>query len=220
MPVKKPQRITIHWTAGTNRVSTVDVKHYHAIAAMHPETNKPYIHFGDQNPEANNNTGDGKYAAHTRGFNTGNIGLSIAAMHGATERDMGKHPLTKPLLDAAVAQVAEYLEIYNIPLNEKTVALHSEIQTIHNVRQRGKWDINWMWDEHSNKFVYMEAREAGHRFRNMVRIYQDELAIQDGVQVAARRGTEPHSIAPGLIPAAAHFLKELVAEIRWQLSNS
>ena len=100
-------RIIMHWSAGGHSANSNDRKHYHEIV----EGDGTRVE-GDLLPEANNSTGDGNYAAHTRMFNTGSIGLSMAAMEGAKENpfDAGSAPITPEQLEAFVAMVAEYAD--------------------------------------------------------------------------------------------------------------
>lgn len=214
MAVKKPNKLTLHWTAGANKPSTIDVKHYHAIVYQ-KDDGSAAVHFGDKNPEANNDCSDGNYAAHCRANNTGNIGVGIAGMHEASQKAMGPYPINKAQIERAVEQVAEYLEIYKIPLSRKTVTLHSEVEEVHGIKQRGKWDVNWMWDEKMNAFRLMPAREAGDIFRSMVRDHQDALAEYDGFARKKRPGKVV--LDQGLFPAAGHFLSELISEIMRQM---
>ena len=138
---RKMWRIVMHWTAGGGVPNATDRKHYHVIVA-----DDATVTMGDLKPEANINTADGQYAAHTRALNTGSIGISMAAMALATERpfNAGAYPITERQLDAFVNEVADLAETYDIPISKYTVLSHSEVQTTLNVRQRGKWDINWL----------------------------------------------------------------------------
>lgn len=134
-------RIIMHWTAGGNTANNTDVKHYHEIV----EGDGTRVE-GNHLPEANNNTGDGVYAAHTRAFNTGSIGLSMAAMAGAIHSPFadGSAPITNTQLDAFVAMVAEYADTYKIPVTRRTILSHAEVPITHGIPQAGKWDIAWL----------------------------------------------------------------------------
>ncbi|MEM8623673.1 MAG: N-acetylmuramoyl-L-alanine amidase [Pseudomonadota bacterium] len=135
------KRIIMHWTAGGHSASSVDKRHYHEIVEGDGERVE-----GDHLPEANNSTSDGRYAAHTRAFNTGSIGLAMAAMSGAEERPFkkGKHPITPVQLDTFVEMVAEYADTYTIEIARETVLCHAEVPITHEIWQRGKWDITWL----------------------------------------------------------------------------
>jgi hypothetical protein len=135
------KRLIWHWTAGTNKASATDKRHYHGII----EGDGRFV-AGDRLPEANLDTSDGDYAAHTRGTNTGAIGLALAAMAGAKERPFspGKYPITQKQLEALVAETADLCETYGIPVTRRTVLSHAEVQPTLGVKQRGKWDIMWL----------------------------------------------------------------------------
>lgn len=135
------KRITPHWTAGSHKVSALDRKHYHFIIDGDGK-----VHAGDLAPEANLDTSDGHYAAHTRGANTKNIGIAVAAMAGAVERPFspGKFPITEKQIDALVGLIADLCDLYEIPVSRHTVLTHAEWQLTMGVKQRGKWDITWL----------------------------------------------------------------------------
>jgi len=131
----------MHWTAGTHAVSALDREHYHFIVAGDGK-----VVAGNLRPEANAVIKGGQYAAHTRGLNTGSIGVAVAAMAGARERpfDAGAFPITAPQLAAFTDLVAELALTYKIRITRQTVLTHAEVQPTLNVWQRGKWDIAWL----------------------------------------------------------------------------
>ncbi|MGB0855387.1 MAG: peptidoglycan recognition protein family protein [Pikeienuella sp.] len=133
-------RITWHWSAGTHKVSKLDRRHYHFAI-----DGNGVIHKGDHRPEDNLDTST-PYAAHTRGANTGNIGIALCAMHGAKESpfDPGKYPITNKQVDALVKLTAELCDTYRISVTPRTVLSHAEWQPTNGVKQRGKWDISWL----------------------------------------------------------------------------
>lgn len=136
------KRVIIHWTAGTNKASVVDKRHYHYIVE-----GDGAVVAGDLAPEANADTSDG-YAAHTRNLNTGSIGVAFAAMHGAKERpfDAGAYPITPKQVDAMARLVWTLCEKYRIPITRTTVLTHAEVQPTLGVAQSGKWDVTWLPD--------------------------------------------------------------------------
>lgn len=162
------KRIIMHWTAGTHKVSSIDRRHYHEIVGGDGKRVR-----GDLLPEANLNTRDGRYAAHTRALNTGSVGLSVAAMAGAQERPFsaGKYPITSKQLDAFVAMVAEYADTYRIPITRKTVLTHAEVQPTLGVWQRGKWDICWL----PGMAKAGNAIEVGDELRTMIKNAQKQI---------------------------------------------
>ena len=64
------------------------------------------------------------YAAHTRVRNSWSIGLSVAAMRGATPSDFGAYPLTEPQLDALCRVAATLAAFYAIDVAH--VRTHAE----------------------------------------------------------------------------------------------
>lgn len=134
------KRIIMHWSAGAHTVSSLDREHYHFIVSGAGD-----VVAGDHAPEDNINTNDG-YAAHTRGCNTGSIGVAVAAMAGATERpwNPGAFPITVGQLNLMVRTVAELAKQYGIPVTPKTILSHGEVEGTLGIKQRGKWDIAWL----------------------------------------------------------------------------
>ncbi|WP_050525500.1 peptidoglycan recognition protein family protein [Pseudorhodobacter aquimaris] len=135
------KRIILHWTAGTHHVSALDRAHYHFIVAGDGSVIE-----GDLRPESNRVINSGRYAAHTRGLNTGSIGVAMAAMLGARERpfDAGAFPITPVQLATFTDLVAELALTYKIRVTRKTVLTHAEVEPTLNVWQRGKWDVAWL----------------------------------------------------------------------------
>lgn len=131
-------RIIIHWTAGTYNVSDMDRDHYHFIV-----DGEGHVMAGRHTPEANASTSDGDYAAHTMRCNTGSIGISMACMGGAIEApfNAGKWPMKEVQVKALAAKVAALATKYKIPVTEKTVLTHAEVQPVLGIKQRGKWDV-------------------------------------------------------------------------------
>lgn len=135
------KRIIWHWTAGGNRASEIDRKHYHfmfegdgnEVKGIHPV-------------EANESPVRGQYAAHTRNCNTGSIGIAACGMYGAKERPFqsGEYPITSMSIGAMVRKTADLCEEYSIEVRRDTVLSHAEVQRTLGVRQRGKWDISWL----------------------------------------------------------------------------
>jgi peptidoglycan hydrolase-like protein with peptidoglycan-binding domain len=135
------KRIVLHWSAGTHTVGGVDREHYHYIV-----DGSGRVHEGDHEPEDNISASDGDYAAHTRGTNTGSIGVSVAAMHGARERpfDAGPYPITKKQLASFIDLVARLAKAYGIPVTRSTILTHAEVERTLGRVQNGKWDITWI----------------------------------------------------------------------------
>ena len=157
------KRIVMHWTAGTGKASAVDKKHYHEVV----EAGGNRVS-GDLLPEANKDTSDGQYAAHTRALNTGSIGVSMCAMKGAKENPFkaGSYPITFVQLREFARMIAEYCDTYNIPVTKYTVLTHAEVQPTLKVWQRGKWDITWL----PGMKEVGDPVEVGNEIRSMVRV--------------------------------------------------
>ncbi len=134
-------RVILHWTAGTNVVSSHDKEAYHFIIGGDGS-----VHDGKHKPEANISTSDGAYAAHTRGCNTGSIGVAVAGMFGAREAPFhaGAYPIRQVQVDALVRLVADLCRKYGIPVTPRTVLSHAEVQPTLGIIQAGKWDISWL----------------------------------------------------------------------------
>ena len=139
------KRIVMHWTAGAHNANGTDKRAYHYIIEGDGSIVK-----GNNPPEANRvitNPSDGStYAAHTRGLNTGSIGVAVAAMRGAREVpfDAGPSPITDAQVAAMVKHVAALADKYGIPVTRECVLTHAEVQPTLGVSQRQKWDIMWL----------------------------------------------------------------------------
>ena len=142
MPVSRPQRIVMHWTAGKYKQSSSDYEKYHEVVEGNGRRK-----LCKRRPEANNDTGDGDYAAHVRAKNTGSIGLAMCCMQDAKERpfDAGDYPMTETQLEVFIDMVAEYAETYDIPIDRRHVLSHEEVDVTLGVSQ-DKWDIMWLPD--------------------------------------------------------------------------
>ena len=138
MPDATMKRIIMHWTAGSYICSELDKEHYHFIIEGDEDVIK-----GDYSIKANEKLmGEGTYAAHTLGTNTGSIGVSVCCMAGATESpyNAGKYPFKREQLIQLVNIVAQLCARYKIPVTRQTVLSHAEVQPTLGIQQRGKWD--------------------------------------------------------------------------------
>jgi hypothetical protein len=136
-------RITLHHTGGVHTAGAADRAAYHrlvqgdgsVVEGVHPITaNAP------GKPLA-----AGRYAAHTRGLNTGNIGVSLCAMGGAVWANPTacKWFPTAVQVNAMVVEVARLARAYGIPVDRRTVLTHAEVEPTLGVAQRGKWDFDY-----------------------------------------------------------------------------
>ena len=155
-------RVHIHWTAGAYGDIALERRHYHVIIL---EDGRAVM--GDLAPEANANTSDGRYAAHTRAANSGAIGVSLDAMAGATTHpfNIGKYPLTKAQLKGMAREVANLCDTYDIPVSRYSVLSHAEIEPTLGIKQRGKWDITWL----PGMTELGDPVEVGDVIRSMIR---------------------------------------------------
>ena len=132
------KRIILHWTAGRYKASKLDRKHYHYIVEDDGNIVK-----GDHDVEANRPpVKKGGYAAHTLRCNSNSIGISCAAMAGAKENEAEhKYPITAAQFNEMCELTASMCIEYDIPVNNKTVLSHAEVEKNLGKKQRGKWDI-------------------------------------------------------------------------------
>lgn len=139
MPNAKMLRVIFHWTAGQWKASPDDREHYHLLIEDDSKLVRgiPTI---DKNDASGVKTG---YAAHTKGCNSGSIGVSLCGMANAKESpfDAGKKPITKTQWETLPGVVADLCRRYGIPVGPKTVLSHAEVQDTLKIQQNGKWDI-------------------------------------------------------------------------------
>ena len=140
MPDANMKRIIWHWTAGSYNASETDKEHYHMLVEGDEDVIK-----GEFSIKANERImGEGTYAAHTLGTNTGSIGLSVCCMAGATESpyNPGKYPFKREQLLQLVNITAQLCARYKIPVGRTTTLSHAEVQPTLGIQQRGKWDYS------------------------------------------------------------------------------
>ncbi|MDX1070533.1 N-acetylmuramoyl-L-alanine amidase [Sinorhizobium medicae] len=138
MPDAKMGRIVCHWTAGAHKASEFDRGHYHILI----EDGGKLVR-GIPSIALNEAPAKRGYAAHTLGANSGSIGVSLCCMGGSNEApfDPGKYPMTREQWDALTSVVADLCRRYSIPVTDKTVLSHAEVQNNLGIQQRGKWDF-------------------------------------------------------------------------------
>jgi len=162
LPAANMQRIICHWTAGTHNASDFDKAHYHILINGDGTVVK-----GIPSIKLNESPAKAGYAAHTLNCNSGSIGVSLACMAGATEVPFnpGKFPMTKTQWDMLSSVVAELCKFYKIPVTDKTVLSHAEVQLNLGIKQRNKWDYTRLAFEPDIK----GARPCGDRLRAEVK---------------------------------------------------
>ncbi len=161
MPRAAMRRVHLHWTAGAYNANGLDQNAYHLLI-----DGTPRLVRGKWPISANVNCPRGAYAAHTLNANTGAIGVSICCMGGpgVTMANHGQYPMKREQWEMAVQAVADLCRFYSIPVTDKTVLTHAEIQPNLGIRQNGKWDIATLSFDRS----FDTARKVGDRLRREV----------------------------------------------------
>ena len=160
MPDCKMKRIILHWTAGGYNASSTDKEHYHILIQGDGTLVR-----GDHPIDDNVSTADDDYAAHTRGRNTGSIGVSVCCMVGAHEKTskFGVAPMKKAQWLQMAAVTAELATFYKIKVTPKTILGHGEVEKNIGPKQKGKWDPMVLpWDTSLTK------AQVGNLFRSEV----------------------------------------------------
>lgn len=161
-------KITLHWTAGGNIPNEKEMRCYHYLIDT-----KGLVYKGIYAPEDNINCKDGKYAAHTGGGNTGNIGVSFCGCYipkGTPVRN-SKYPLTRIQVERGFKLVAEIAKKYNIPIDKEHVFTHYEFGLAHpKTESAGKIDIIYM-----APFPDISAKDCGDFIRNKIKWYYTRL---------------------------------------------
>lgn len=139
MPKADISRVIVHWTAGRHRASEVDRSHYHILTEGDGRLVRgvPTI---DKNDASGARAG---YAAHTLHCNTGSAGVSMCCMALAVESPFspGPAPMTEVQWNANARVVADLCRRYGIPITDRTVLTHAEVQPNLGIAQKGKWDV-------------------------------------------------------------------------------
>ena len=155
--------VTIHWTAGTGKANATDKSHYHYLVEFDGNIVK-----GNFIPEDNANCNDGKYAAHTGGGNTGNIGVALCGMAGyqSGKPNSTKYPLTAIQCEATWKLIAELCKKYDI--NPSDVTTHYEFGKAHpKTTSYGKIDIVYLPSQPN-----LKANEVLKYIQNKVKWYR------------------------------------------------
>jgi hypothetical protein len=121
--MQKIKYITIHWSVDNGEINEEAKKHYHYCIDR-----KGRIHNGHYTPEDNIDCLDGKYAAHTGGMNTGNIGVAFLGMLGyKSPKNMGNYPITQIQFEHGLRFIASLCIKYGIEPTKENVRTHYEI---------------------------------------------------------------------------------------------
>lgn len=153
-----PKRVICHWTAGAHRASDLDRKHYHLLLEHvegDPErTEDDRVRWIAGVPIERNmrllSRADTDYAAHTRGMNSYSIGVALCGMRGAVDRrpaepvDPGPSPISRVQVEALIGFLWQMRIVYGLTPTPAQMHTHYEAETLHGVKQAGKWDITWL----------------------------------------------------------------------------
>jgi N-acetyl-anhydromuramyl-L-alanine amidase AmpD len=138
-PAADLRRTIVHWTAGSNKASSIDRQHYHILIEGDGKLVRgvPTI--------AANAVGSvlRPRASHTLNCNTGSIGVSLCGMRGAVERPFkaGPSPITTMQWTTLAHVLAQLCRRYRIAPVAQSLLTHAEVQSNLSIAQRGKWDI-------------------------------------------------------------------------------
>lgn len=96
-------KITLHWTAGTHKVSPLDLRHYHFIYDGEGNEHKGVYDIDNNIPPYTKG-----YAAHCSKANAYNIGLSMACMAGFNAfKKNSPYMMTRTQFEAMCSKAAE-----------------------------------------------------------------------------------------------------------------
>ena len=137
LPNCEMKRVICHWTGGAHRASSLDRLHYHFLVEADGR-----IVRGEHSIVDNASIAGGDYAAHTKGCNSGSIGISLCCMANAVEAPFraGAAPMTEMQFQVMAQAVAELCRRYQVPVTPRTVLGHGEVQVNLGIAQNGKWD--------------------------------------------------------------------------------
>ncbi|MGN7867815.1 peptidoglycan recognition protein family protein [Paracoccus sp. 22332] len=188
------QRIVLHHTAGGLKPTAFDKQHYHRLVDGDGEV-QAGLHPISANAPGRQLTA-GRYAAHTRGLNTGSIGVSMACMANAQWHDPRacKAFPTPVQVEAMIAEVARLCRAYSIPVDRRTVLSHAEVQTTLGIAQAGKWDFDY------DPFGILDSRDPvriGDMLRDRISAALGDVEPQAprGPMPVIRRGSKGEAVA-------------------------
>ncbi|MDI9635154.1 N-acetylmuramoyl-L-alanine amidase [Kamptonema cortianum] len=168
LPKATMVRVITHWTAGSYKANSTDLKAYHFLIEGSGRV-VPGLHSVRDNQRPIR----GGYAAHTLRANTGSIGVSVCAMAGSGRSPFvpGKYPMTELQWKVMAEVVADLCETYGIAVTPMTVLGHGEVQKNLGIQQKNKWDpMIQPWATHKS------FKEVGDEFRAMVQALLDDAS--------------------------------------------
>ena len=165
LPDAPMNKVILHWTAGSYRAGGLDKFSYHILIEGDGKLVRGTFSIADNvsnlvwNPRS--------YAAHTKGTNTRSVGVSACCMAGARNSptfSAGTAPMLELQWNRMVEVTAQLCTRYSIPVTDRTVLGHGEVQKNLGIAQSGKWDPMVLpWDLGASK------EEVGERFRSKVK---------------------------------------------------
>ncbi len=170
MPDVSMERIHLHWTAGGNKANSTDKNAYHILV----EGDGSLI-LGDRSIRENARPITDRYARHTKGANSGAIGVSLCCMAGVRLESEYKNtsaPMTQTQWEVGLQVIADLVEKYGILITPTTVLTHAEVEPNLNVAQDGKWDITRL----SFDATIKGHRDVGTEMRSKVAALTDRVA--------------------------------------------
>lgn len=174
-----PRRIIFHWSGGGWEPTLEDRRHYHMLIGWDAEQEDVHWYrgvplqnncrqlsgddptFSEEHPEG--------YAAHTRHFNSFSMGIALCGMRGATQHpfEPGPSPIRAPQVEALIEAAAAAGHLYGLAASPDRMFTHWEADAVHNVTQRGKWDITVLPDS-SGGWRDLPPRKVGSWLRRRI----------------------------------------------------
>lgn len=153
-------RIHWHWTGGGHTPNAQDLASYHRLVTGEGEV-----------IEAHDLT---RVLSHTLNGNTSAISISACAMLDAVERPFstGSAPLNMAHVDGIARLTAQFCFVYDIPVSQWSTLSHSEVEPSLGIKQRQKWDINWI----PGMEAPADPIRVGNRIRDLVRARLESFA--------------------------------------------
>ena len=166
LPEGDLRSILLHWTAhGYDAVFSA----YHFCLSRPDDVLVHHTHDLRENMRDVRIDPASPYAAHTAGRNSWSIGISIAAMEGATPADFGAFPLTQPQLAAMCRVAAQLASFYGIDV--AAIRTHAEAALADGyfgaAEERLRWDIARL-EASPAPLRPSEATATGDWFRNRI----------------------------------------------------
>lgn len=200
----RAKRLIWHWTAGRHHPSPEELLRYHYLIAHDygediDDDGDDVARLIEGVPVENNLRSvaapaahqgpivDGKpvgYAAHTAGFNSWSIGLSLCGMRGAVDRrpelgvEPGPSPITVLQIRCLIASSVSIGALHGLEPVPEQMFSHYEAESIHGVDQvpagPGTWKWNVTWLPHRPD---MPKDDVGPWLREQVARWRDRKSV-------------------------------------------